>query len=587
MRKFMQKWTLVVLVLSVAACGGGGGDAAVSGGGISGVAAVGAALANASVTARCVQGDDITGTTDTAGRYTLTLDESHTAPCMLRVVGGSPSVTLYSYAASAGTVNTSPLTDWVVSKALGSDPATAFASFDQSKADTLGAGLSSAKAYVRQHADAISGTTRTTDPLTGAFSVGDADDLVLDHLAAAMASAGKSLDDMRAASVQGDDLSAMVPAYVAPSGGGTGGGTTTTGVFVDRETPALGGHIPAQLVWTGSQFVGLEQSRDYHNVSATFFVWKSADGITWTRSNTNLPSHFVVLSAANGKAFYMKGGYADSPFNVYRSDDALDWTSSSATYTGFATATGVKFLNNRYFVSLDADTCAVITSTDASTWATTQLGDLALPTGYYKDSSSKFCSAPFYVNGHYAVYGGTIYLFERGNQTPPVKGLVYTSTDGLNWTANMFDLPSTSRSVSQGGRENTTIMVGDRVVLVTNDGQIGTSTDGVSFTFASPTGLSAVTSGKITSYFPDIKVDGAIAAVSREYDRTANTYTIRHFWTSNGVDYTVAPDLKLLTDPSTTASIVSVQAYSPTLKRLVRLQSVSDAAPTVQTFDFP
>lgn len=589
MRSIMRNLAALLLVSGLVACGGGGGaDATTSGAPtISGLAAVGAALPGAAVTARCAAGPDIAGITDTNGRFTLTLNASNEAPCMLKVVSTAPAVTLYSFAADAGTVNVSPLTDWVVSKALGSDPALAFDGFDRTKGSAINAGLAAAKTYARQQADAISGTPRTTDPLVGAFVVGDADDQVLDKLAAAMTAAGKTLGDVRTAAASGSDLSILVPPYVAPgtsSGGdaGSGVGGTTTGVFVDRTRPTGGDRLPGKLVWTGTQFVGLEQSTDFHNASATFSVWKSADGISWTRSSTNLPSHFVGLSSANGKAFYIKADYASSPFNVYSSDDALSWSASSATYTGFAVPTGVKYLNGRYFVNLDVDTCAVVTSTDASTWTTTQLSGLALPNNYFKDANSKYCSAPFYVNGKYVVYGGTIEFFDISTSTPPVKGLVYSSTDGVNWTVNTFDLPAGARKLTQGGRENTTVMVGDTVVLATDNGKIGTSSDGLTFTFASPTGL-AGTSGSVNAYFPSVVVNGAVLAATRTFTSGVVLPDIQYFWTSNGVDYTSAPNLGLLNargnDP--------LQAYSPTLKRLVRMQAGTNGVPTVQTYDFP
>lgn len=583
MRSIIWNVAALSLVTGLVACGGGGGDASTSGvPAISGLAAVGAALQGAAVTARCAAGPDIAGTTDTNGRFTLTLNASNEAPCMLKVVSTAPAVTLYSFAADAGTVNVSPLTDWVVSKALGSDPALAFDGFDRTKASTINAGLAAAKTYARQQADAISGTPRTTDPLVGDFVVGDADDQVLDKIASAMTAAGKTLGDLRTAAVAGDDLSTQVPPYVAP--GGSTGGTVTKSVFVDQTAPSGGVHIPGKVVWTGTQFMALEQSRDYHNSKATFFAWQSADGMTWTRSDTNLPSSFVGLSTANGKLFQMDGSTVSSPFKIYKSDDGLSWTSSSITYTGFGVPLGVKYFNGTYFVSLDVDTCAVITSTDATTWTTTQLGNLALPNNYYKDPNSKYCSAPFYVNGKYFVYGGTIYFFDNTTSTPPVKGLVYSSTDGVNWTVNTFDLPTGARKITQGGRENTTFAVGTTVVLQTDDGKIGTSTDGLTFTFAAPSGLD-VANGTNVAYFDNIQVDGAIAAATLEYVRSTNSYLIKHFWTSNGVDYTAAPDLGLLTNP--TASTTRLQAYSPTLKRMVRIQSVRDAAPTVQTYDFP
>ena len=221
-----------VLAAALAACGGGGGGSATGASGgsslgsLSGVAAVGAAISGGTVTARCVAGPDLTGTTDSNGAFNLVLTAAHTAPCMLKVVGGSPSVTLHSFATAAGQVNISPITDLVVTKALGSDPASAFNSFNGTQGDSIAGNLATAKAYVQTQITNITGSG-TADPLTSPFTVGSADDKVLDALGAAMAAAngggGKTIADLRsaitAAPATSVDLKQTVPAYLgAPTG---------------------------------------------------------------------------------------------------------------------------------------------------------------------------------------------------------------------------------------------------------------------------------------------------------------------------------------------------------------------------------
>ncbi|MDE2417344.1 MAG: fibronectin type III domain-containing protein [Burkholderiales bacterium] len=126
---------------------------------------------------------------------------------------------MYGFATAAGQVNISPLTDLVVAKALGSDPAAAFASFDAAKGTTVTGNLTAAKAYVQTQVTAITGSG-TADPLTSAFAVGSTDDKVLDALGSAIAAApGKAFADLRTGAQSGASLASTVPAFLAaPTG---------------------------------------------------------------------------------------------------------------------------------------------------------------------------------------------------------------------------------------------------------------------------------------------------------------------------------------------------------------------------------
>lgn len=393
--------------------------------------------------------------------------------------------------------------------------------------------------------------------------------------------------------------------FTVASGGGTGGsgGSTGSGIlpagFVARANPANIMNTPSAVVWTGTEFVALEQSTDYHNVNAKFFVWKSADGINWTRETTDLPSSFISFSTANGKLFQLMANMGTSPtVSIAQSSNGINWTSSTATYVmgqiGVPSPMGVKYLNGRYFASLDVDTCMAISSTDAATWTSVDLKTLALPTDYYKEGNSKYCSEPFYIGGKYRIYGGIISVF----RSDPVvaKGLIYSSTDGSSWAVETFALPTGANAVVQGGRTSTVVQVGNAIVLpsvmaqaarrinagdayatlVTDSNQVGTSTDGLTFTFADAVGITYRTStiGKpgLTSYFPSINVAG-LGVLGME--------GASNFWTQDGVNYTAATQGYGLT-----MSAINY-AYSPTLKRLVVIQrgtGLTDA--TIMTKDF-
>lgn len=207
--------------LLLAACGGGNStDTTPAAASLQGLAATGAALANASVMAKCASGAPLVGTTAADGSFTLSLNGGQTTPCMLQVVGGTPSVTLHGFATEAGRVNITPLTDLVVTKALGISPATAFASYDVAKGGVIKTGLEAAKLYVSTQVLALTGKNPLLDLLVGAFKVGDVDDKILDSLAAVTAAAGKTLADLRVGAAQGAALKPIVqvvpPTTVTP-----------------------------------------------------------------------------------------------------------------------------------------------------------------------------------------------------------------------------------------------------------------------------------------------------------------------------------------------------------------------------------
>jgi len=148
------------------------------------------------------------GTAAADGTFRFVMGEGQTLPCMLQVSQGA--TTLHSFAAISGRTNITPLTDLVVTKALGSDAATAFANFDAAKGTSINAGLDAAKAYVKAEVTALTGGAPDGDVLNGALSVGDANDKVLDNLTAKLATTGKKLDDLRQGAVIGGSLTASL-----------------------------------------------------------------------------------------------------------------------------------------------------------------------------------------------------------------------------------------------------------------------------------------------------------------------------------------------------------------------------------------
>jgi len=130
---------IAMAVVILVGCGGGGtgGAGATSASpSLSGTAAVGAPLPDALVTLKDANGKELTVTADSSGVYTFPNVTGVVAPIMLKATGmaGGTAYTLYSMASAVstdkgvvGVVNVTPVTDSVVSQALGSQaPETVF-----------------------------------------------------------------------------------------------------------------------------------------------------------------------------------------------------------------------------------------------------------------------------------------------------------------------------------------------------------------------------------------------------------------------------------------------------------------------------
>jgi hypothetical protein len=106
MLRTLQFGSVVLATGALVACGGGtstGGSPAAT---VSGTAAVGAALANASITLTCKNGSG-SATANSNGAYSATF--AFDGPCSITASGGA--IAIHSFAAGAGTFNVTPLTE--------------------------------------------------------------------------------------------------------------------------------------------------------------------------------------------------------------------------------------------------------------------------------------------------------------------------------------------------------------------------------------------------------------------------------------------------------------------------------------------
>lgn len=299
---------------------------------ISGFAATGAAMANANVTARCVSGPELTGTTDANGLFVLTLN-NQTAPCIVRVASGG--VTLHSFANGSGRLNVTPLTELSVGKALGADPATVFASFDGTKASTIANGLAAAKASIKTQVEALTGASISGDIFTSSFRVGEPDDVVLDKFAAKLQAIGRPFSSLQANAATGSSLLLAVQAaargsLASPQGQGT---------LVDAGT--LNVVAPAQLVaLTGPARCGIELHQIHYNTAGIL-------GETATASGALLLPRCPSDSHNGALLAYGKGTDVDRVRTLARLDDsetmllammyaAQGYTVVATDYLGFA-----------------------------------------------------------------------------------------------------------------------------------------------------------------------------------------------------------------------------------------------------------
>ena len=222
---------LVAATTLLAACGGGSSAptpppppppppaATLS---LTGTAATGAAIAGATVTAKC-NGGTGTATTAAKGTYSIALTAG-TLPCVLKVTRTAGD--LYSVATGTGataTANITPFTQMIVANQTGKDPAAYFTDFGAADITALtSSSVSTAQAAVVAvlKNNGIDTASLPVDLIAGALvaatgsTAGNAYDLALDALNAKLTSSGTTLEQLTAVVVQ----TSTSIATAAPSG---------------------------------------------------------------------------------------------------------------------------------------------------------------------------------------------------------------------------------------------------------------------------------------------------------------------------------------------------------------------------------
>ncbi|WP_454734343.1 hypothetical protein [Cupriavidus pauculus] len=198
-----------IAAAALSACGGGGSDSATPAASttpttkVSGTAAVGAALANATVQAKCASGSG-TATTAADGTFVISIPDAK-RPCVLSVTTAD-GIALHSVV-EAGTsmnavANITPLTELITASLAGGNTKDFFDSFDasaQSKlnADGLSGAIDAVKLILSGTVD-LAGMDPLKDTLVAAHggTPGNALDQRLDTLGAALATSKTSIADL-------------------------------------------------------------------------------------------------------------------------------------------------------------------------------------------------------------------------------------------------------------------------------------------------------------------------------------------------------------------------------------------------------
>jgi hypothetical protein len=227
------------------ACGGGGGGGgnAQSAANLTGVAATGAPVVGATLTAMCGNNASYTGTTSMTGSFALTVPSAN-FPCALQISGGNlPAAipALYSLATSSGNTNVTPLTDLAlalqINTAFGQTLTQWFAS--PSNLDAIALALAAASDTLRTalttagYTIPASWSAGSTAPFTAAFTpnpASDPFDQLLESLANAISGSGAlaNYTALRNAMVGGGTLpvpttptTPTIPVGLQPTGDGS------------------------------------------------------------------------------------------------------------------------------------------------------------------------------------------------------------------------------------------------------------------------------------------------------------------------------------------------------------------------------
>lgn len=254
-----SRWTWGTLTLTAALVGCGGGDDPSPAASLSGVAAVGAPIANGAIAVQCAGGSALNTTTSTTGAWQVSF-AGQTLPCAVQVSGGTISgsanaLPYHSMAVSLGTVNVTPLTDLIVAQLTGANPQTWFGSpvFTNINASAVQTALGNVASGL-----GITSTLGSVNPITTAFKAepSDAVDKLLEALKTALASTSQTYAALLSAAQTGSysaftgfgtafSAAAQAGSTTPPPSGGSGSLTVEVSIAGAAATSVTVNGIPA------------------------------------------------------------------------------------------------------------------------------------------------------------------------------------------------------------------------------------------------------------------------------------------------------------------------------------------------------
>src|SRR5690554_6373018 len=199
--KYVLGAGLITVGLLLGGCGGSSSDKAgtkkdttpANAQTLTGTAAVGSPIVGGTLTAKCADGSGFTNavTTQANGTWSGTVANG-ALPCALQVTGGTPNVTLHSYASQAGVVNVTPLTDLALALATSSVPSDWFSGITPTV--TLALGVSGLEQALKDANFTL--PSGSFDPFTTAFDATAANewDQLLEQLKDAIAAEPSIVD---------------------------------------------------------------------------------------------------------------------------------------------------------------------------------------------------------------------------------------------------------------------------------------------------------------------------------------------------------------------------------------------------------
>lgn len=339
------------LALALSGCGGGsgGGSSTPAAGTLSGVAAVGSPLVNATIKVNCAAGSALTDTNNTTGAWQVTLS-GLTLPCAVQVSAGTingiaNTNSYHSIAMTPGIVNVTPLTDLIVaSLASVATPGTWFAGLNTTPAPLAAITQANVDASLGKVRTALSTLTPlgTNNPITMPLtaSPGTVGDDMLAAFKTALSNAGVNYASLL--------TEASKSTFAAPAGldtqltnayhGTVSGGSSRLSAIPDGVTATSSSSTQINVNWTNIS--GATSYNIYRSTSANVQV-AAGNKINTT---TVMSGPFQNTGLAASTSYFYKVTAVNASGETAGSSEVTATTSAAGVttpmVTGFSPATG-------------------------------------------------------------------------------------------------------------------------------------------------------------------------------------------------------------------------------------------------------